>query len=40
MGWDYYTYRAQPAFFIEEIIACMRTEQRFHDIKNKKQSNG
>jgi len=27
MGWDYFTYKAQPAFFIAEIFDCMNAEQ-------------
>lgn len=27
MGWDWYTYMAQPPFFIEEILLIMGQEQ-------------
>ena len=26
MGWDYYTFQAQPAYFIEEIMIIMNQE--------------
>lgn len=30
MGWDYYTFEAQPPFFIDEILIFMKQE----NIKN------
>ena len=42
MGWDYYTYMAQPAFFIEEILLIMNQEsqkERRETSKTKTQAN-
>jgi hypothetical protein len=39
MGWDYITYNAQPAFFIEEIAVFMEAEDKAKQIINA-QSNG
>ncbi len=36
MGWDFYTYNAQPAFFIEEIVDCMQAEDKAELIKQAK----
>jgi hypothetical protein len=33
MGWDYYTYMSQPAFFIDEIMDCIYAEEAAKKIK-------
>jgi len=33
MGWDYHTYLAQPAFFIDEIVECMQAEDHVKNVK-------
>jgi hypothetical protein len=33
MGWDYYTYMAQPAFFIVEIVESMIAEDKVKEIR-------
>jgi len=41
MGWDYYTYNAQPAFFVEQIADCINAEEKSQKIKEaKQQKNG
>lgn len=36
MGWDYYTYQAQPPFFIEEVLLVMNQEAQFNKRESKK----
>lgn len=43
MGWDYYTYEAQPPFFIEQILIIMnqvrqKENQELNAQKNKAKS--
>ncbi len=35
MGWDYFTFLKQPAFFTEEIMICLDAESIAKTIKNK-----
>jgi len=34
MGWDYFTFNSQPAFFVEEIASCMEAEDKVRIIKS------
>ena len=36
MGWDYYTYRAQPQFIIEQVLMFLNSEsQAYEEMKPK-----
>lgn len=37
MGWDYYTYMAQPLFFIEGIIDYLKAEHKAMSDSQRKQ---
>jgi hypothetical protein len=39
MGWDYFTFNSQPAFFINEISECMEAEDKAETIKQAKNKN-
>jgi hypothetical protein len=39
MGWDYYTFKNQPAFFIQEIAICIDAENKVKAINNSKINN-
>lgn len=39
MGWDYWTYMAQPSHFIQDILTCMEAEDTAKQIKNNQNQN-